>query len=209
MFAGLVKSSSIAWSKLPWKLGTFTTESSWTRRFIGTLIGGCTTCLHGMGSAFCMSPTGSPAQNISFSLMPVTWALAATFRDTGVRASSQEACFQDGPMGINWRELCAITMALAIWGDQFKGERILVHCDNTSVMQIMAKCSSRSNSMMVLVCSLAMFGMQNNSDLCLQHIPVVNNGTADTLSRFNKDQFWHLALDVDPSMMPLVSFPYQ
>ena len=84
-----------------------------------------------------------------------------------------ESCFQDGPISINWRELYAITMALAIWGDQFKGKRILVHCDNTSVMQIMAKCSSRSKATMVLVCSLAMFGMQNNFDLCLQHIPRV------------------------------------
>ena len=65
-------------------------------------------------------------------------------------------------MSINWRELYAITMALTIWGDQFKGKRILVHCDNASIIQIMTKCSSKSKSMMVLVCSLAMLGMQNN-----------------------------------------------
>ena len=74
-------------------------------------------------------------------------------------------------------------------GNQFKGKRILVHCDNASVMQIMAKCSSKSKSMMVLVHSLAMFGMQNNFVLCLQHIPRVNNGIADALCRFNHDQF--------------------
>ena len=73
----------------------------------------------------------------------------------------------------------------------------------------MAKCSSKSKSITVLVHSLAMFGMQNNFDLCLQHIPRVNNGIADTFSRFNHEQFWHLALDVDPTMMPLVSFAYQ
>ena len=78
-------------------------------------------------------------------------------------------------------------MALAIWGDQFKGKRILVHCNNTSVIQIMTKGSSKSKSMMVLVCSLAMFGMQNNFNLYLQHIPRVNNGIADALSRFNDD----------------------
>ena len=52
-------------------------------------IGGCTTCLHGTGSAFCTSPTGSSAWNVSFSLIPVMWALAATSRDTGVRVGSQ------------------------------------------------------------------------------------------------------------------------
>ena len=121
-----------------------------------------------------------------------------------------DTCFWDGPMNINWRELYAITMALAIWGDKFKVKRILVHCNNTSIMQIMAKCSSKSKSMMVvLVYLLAMFGMQNNFDLCLQHIPGVNNGIAYVLSRFNHEQFWHLTPDADPTMMPLVSFTYQ
>ena len=100
-------------------------------------------------------------------------------------------------------------MALAIWGNQFKGKRILVHCDKASIMQIMAKCSSKSKSMMVLVCSLAMFGMQHNFDLHLQHIPGVNNGIADALSRFNHEQFWQLAPGVDPTMMQLASFTYQ
>ena len=97
--------------------------------------------------------------------------------------------FQDRLMSINWRELYTVTMALDIWGDKFRAKRILVHCDNTSIMQIMAKCSSKSKSMMVLVCSLTMFSMWYNFDLCLQHIPRVDKGIADALSRFNHDQF--------------------
>ena len=62
--------------------------------------------------------------------------------------------------------------------------------------------------MMVLVCSLFLFGMQNNFDLCLQHIPRANNGIANALSRFNNDEFWWLTLDTDLSMMPPVSFAY-
>ena len=56
-----------------------------------------------------------------------------------------------------------------------------------SVIQIMTKGSSKSKSMMVLVCSLAMFGMQNNYDLNLQHIPGVYNWIADALFRFDDD----------------------
>ena len=63
--------------------------------------------------------------------------------------------------------------------------------------------------MMVLVHSLVMFGMQNNFDLCLQHISGVENGIANTLSRFNNDLFWWLTPDTDLSMMPPVSFAYQ
>ena len=92
-------------------------------------------------------------------------------------------------MSINWIELYGITMALAIWGHHFMGKRILVHCDNSSMVQVMTKCSSRSKSMMVLVHSLVMLGIQNNFNLHLQHIPRVNNGIADALSRFNSDEF--------------------
>ena len=100
-----------------------------------------------------------------------------------------ETCFQDGLMTINWRELYGITMALTICGNHFRGKWILVHCDNTSFVQIMAKFSSGSKSMMVVVHSLVLFSMQNNFDLCLQHIPGVNNGIADALSRFDNDEF--------------------
>ena len=59
--------------------------------------------------------------------------------------------------------------------------------------------------MMVLVHSLVLFGMQDYFNLWLQHIPGVNNGIANALSRFNNDEFWQLALDTDLSMPP-VSF---
>ena len=111
-------------------------------------------------------------------------------------------------MNINWRELYANTMDLAIWGDQFKGKGILVHCHNAFVMQIMAKCSSKSKSMVVLVCSLAMFGIKHNFNLHLQHIPGVENGIADAHLRFKHKQFWQLAPSMDPTMMPLASFAY-
>ena len=93
-------------------------------------------------------------------------------------------------------------------GGTISGARILVYCDNASVVQMMNICSSRIKSMMVLVCSLVLFGMQNNFNLHLQHIPGVNNGIADTLSRFNNDEFWQLAPDADLSMMPPVLFAY-
>ena len=98
---------------------------------------------------------------------------------------------------------------MAIWRDQFRGKRILVHCDNASVVQIMAKCSSKSKSMMVLFCSLAMFGIQNNFDLHLQYIPGVKIGQLMPFWDSNHEQFQHLTPDADPTMMPLVSFAHQ
>ena len=119
-----------------------------------------------------------------------------------------ETHFWNGLMSINWRELNGITMALAIWGDHFRGKRILIHCDKISIVQIMTKCSSSSKFMMVLVCSSVLFGMQNNFDLHLQHIPRVNNSIADALPRFNNDEFQWIAPDADLSMMTPVPYVY-
>ena len=73
--------------------------------------------------------------------------------------------FRDKLIGILWRELYGLTTVLAIWGSHFHSKRILTHCNHSSAMQIMAKCSSRSKSMMVLVHSLFMLGMKHNCDI--------------------------------------------
>ena len=120
-----------------------------------------------------------------------------------------DTCFWDGLMSINWRELYTVTMALAIWGTSSGVRGSWYAMAMHLLCQIMAKHSSKSKSMMVLVCTLVMFGMQNNFNLCLQHIPGVNNGIADVLSRFNNDFLWQLTPDADFSMMLPVSFAYQ
>ena len=50
--------------------------------------------------------------------------------------------FGDKQMSINWHELYAVTMALALWGPQLKGKHLLFHCNNTSVVHIMARAFS-------------------------------------------------------------------
>ena len=47
--------------------------------------------------------------------------------------------FGDKQMSINWHELYAVTMALVLWGPQLAGKHLLFHCDNASVVHIMAK----------------------------------------------------------------------
>ena len=56
---------------------------------------------------------------------------------------------QTGPaaqtlIDINWCELYAATMALALWGSHLKGKHLLLHCDNAPVVHIMAKASTHS-----------------------------------------------------------------
>ena len=57
------------------------------------------------------------------------WALAATSRDTGVRAEFTDAWFQDRLMSIKLERAVHHHHGSGYLGEQFKGKRILVHCD--------------------------------------------------------------------------------
>ena len=107
-------------------------------------------------------------------------------------------------MSINWHKLYVVTMALALWGPQLTGKHLLFHCDNASVVHIMAKASSRSKTMMVLVCTFTLLAMHHNVHVKIQHIAGANNDVADALSHFNMDRFQQLCPGAAPeSLTPI------
>ena len=103
-------------------------------------------------------------------------------------------------MSINWHELYAVTMALAFWGPQLAGKHLLFHCNNASVVHIMAKASSCSKTMMALVHTFTLLAMQHNVHIKVQHIAGLNNEVADTLSCFDMDRFQWLCPGAAPEL---------
>ena len=103
-------------------------------------------------------------------------------------------------MSINWQELYAVTMALALWGPHLKGKHLVLHCNNASVVHIMAKASTHSKTMMALVYMFTLLSMQHNIHIHIQHITGVNNKIADALSCFKMDRFQQLCphAEVEP-----------
>ena len=85
-------------------------------------------------------------------------------------------------------------MALALWGPQLKGKCLLFHCNNASIVNIMAEASTCSKTMMALVHTFMLLAMQHNVHIHIQHIAGVNNDVADVLLHFEMDRFWHLCL---------------
>ena len=108
-------------------------------------------------------------------------------------------------MSINWCKLYAVTMALALWGPQLRGKHLLFHCDNISLVHIMAKASTRSKTMMALVCTFMLLTMQHNVQVHIQHIAGVCNDVADILSCFKIDRFQQLCLDAEPEPLTLAT----
>ena len=124
------------------------------------------------------------------------------FQGQWCQGTFPQQAFKDQQMSINCHELYAVTMALALWGPQLKGKHLLFHCDNTSVVHIMAKASTCSKTMMALVHTFTFLSMQHNIHVHIQHITGVNSDIADALSCFEMDRFQQLCPHAEADHLP-------
>ena len=92
-------------------------------------------------------------------------------------------------MSIAWRELLAVVIACRIWGNLLTGKRLMLYCDNESVVRIVNSGSSKCLHVMHLVQSLFSVAVDYNFDVRLRHVPGVKNVAADLLSRGELEKF--------------------
>jgi hypothetical protein len=90
---------------------------------------------------------------------------------------------------IAWRDLLAVVVACRSWGDFLTGRRLLLFCDNESVVSIVNSGDSKCPLVMTLVRSLFYIAVKFNFDIRLQHVAGVDNTAADLLSRGELSQF--------------------
>ena len=90
---------------------------------------------------------------------------------------------------IAWRELLAVVVACRSWGSLLKGRRLLLFCDNESVVTIVNMETSKCPLKMTLVRSLFFIAVNINFDIRLKHVAGVENIVADLLSRGRLDAF--------------------
>ena len=107
-------------------------------------------------------------------------------------------------LSIAWKELYAILVACATWGSQWKGMRILFHCDNAAVVQIWQRGSCKCRELMVLVRTLFFLAAKGEYHVSISHIPGIQNTIADHLSRFSMQAFRLAA----PHAQPLPCQPH-
>ena len=94
------------------------------------------------------------------------------------------------PSCINWRELFAVVTACRVWGIELSTKKVLLHCDNESVVNIINSGSSKCRDLMCLVRILHTICVQFNFELKLVHIAGVENVGADRLSRLEVSKFF-------------------
>ena len=106
-------------------------------------------------------------------------------------------------MDIMVKELAPIVISSAVRGPQLARRRVLVQCDNLSLVTSVRNGYSKHPNVMHLLRSLWFFIALYNIDLDIQHIEGVNNSAADMLSRNNITEFFSLFPQVSRLPIPL------
>ena len=96
-------------------------------------------------------------------------------------------------ISIDWQELYAIVIACKIWGKHWSRKRIIFHCDNQPVVDIINSKHSKSPKIMALVRTLTLLTLEYNFYFKAYHIPGILNSIADCISRFQMEEFRTLA----------------
>ncbi|CAH2295916.1 Hypothetical predicted protein [Pelobates cultripes] len=90
-------------------------------------------------------------------------------------------------------ELFPIVAAIYLWGGAWRNRRLIVTCDNLSVVMVINSLQSRCNRVINLLRHLVLRCFQLNIWIKARHIPGKINRLADALSRLQLQEFRKLA----------------
>ena len=99
---------------------------------------------------------------------------------------------------INWREIEAVAVAAATWGHQWQGKRVIFHCDNDCIVQVVNSGTCRSPEIMDLVRTLFFISARHEFSIHCQYINTNDNVLADALSRMDFARFHRECLHASP-----------
>ena len=112
------------------------------------------------------------------------------------------------------KELIPITLSCAVWGPTVAKCKVLIQCDNLSLVSAITKGYSRDKEVMRLLRCMWFFVAYFDLDLHVEHIPGTQNTTADQLSRNYLQSFFSshpqvspLPTALPPALLQLVSSP--
>ena len=101
------------------------------------------------------------------------------------------------------KEMVPIVLSCAVWGRQLAHKTVLFQCDNTGIVAAVKKGTAREDSVMHLLRSLCFFVAHFDISVSIAHIAGAANQTADQLSRYNMQSFFHSNPQVTPLPTPL------
>ena len=107
-----------------------------------------------------------------------------------------QVCWEDwlafGRASIAAKELLSITVAIAIWDQQWVGSSVLCHCDNEGVVTAVKGGYCKDPTLAHMSRCLFFLEAKFNMLLLAKHVLGVENGAADSISRNNMPLFFNL-----------------
>ena len=103
-----------------------------------------------------------------------------------------EFCNEVKP-SIEYLELFAVLVGILNWIRVFSNRRIILFCDNESVVHMINNSSSNCKNCMVLLRLITSESILRNVRVYAKHVGTKANGKADALSRLDFKRFWDLA----------------
>ena len=115
--------------------------------------------------------------------------------------SNKQYCFGKWPRSfmvihkpsIKYLELYAATVTLLLWAKDLSNSRVVIFCDNASVVHMLNSTSSNSSNCLTLIRLITMESLRRNVHFFCQHIEGKRNLLADRLSRNKLKLFWEIA----------------
>lgn len=99
---------------------------------------------------------------------------------------------------LTFREFFPLLVAVQIWGRVLENQTVHFWTDNLVVVQVVNLLTTRSPRVMLLVRMFTLLCLCLNVLFLAHHVPGINNGVADALSRQQMAKFRMLAPEADP-----------
>ena len=137
----------------------------------------------------------------------------AIFGDNWLFGQWEEGFIKTFQPSIETLELFALCAAIFTWQEheQLNRTRIVIHCDNMLVVQMVNNTSSSCHQCMKLIRLLTLNNLKHDRRLFIRHVEGRKNSLSDALSRINLKKFFELApLTVNqfPDKISEVIWPY-
>ena len=122
-----------------------------------------------------------------------TKGVGAVFNKHWLFAQWEPGYIDKNSPSIEYLELYGLVAAMITWGHYITNSRVIVYCDNESVVSMVNNMVSSCGNCMYLIKLLALNNLIYNRGLFVQHLRSEENFLSDALSRLQFNQFWHLA----------------
>ena len=106
---------------------------------------------------------------------------------------------------INFLELYGVAVSVLLWAKRYQNKRIVLFCDNTSVVNMINNTSSSCKNCMVLLRIIVLQSLIYNVRIYARYVASKSNIVADLLSRNKMKLFNVIAknMDLEPDRTPI------